>query len=78
MLYFEIIGLYSGFEWLAWGRILGMGARFGIYEVLTAFYKDGREGNYVHVFEALTAEMATGAVESLTSSPFELIILLHR
>ncbi|XWS74682.1 hypothetical protein CRYUN_Cryun01aG0018900 [Craigia yunnanensis] len=68
-------GLYSGFEWLAWGRIFGMGARFGIYEVLTAFYKDGREDNYVHVSEALMAGMAAGAVESLISSPFELIKL---
>ncbi|XP_007031682.2 PREDICTED: mitochondrial arginine transporter BAC2 [Theobroma cacao] len=68
-------GLYSGFEWLAWGRIFGLGARFGIYEVLTAFCKDGREDNYVYVSEALMAGMAAGAVESLTSSPFELIKL---
>ncbi|XVF20487.1 hypothetical protein REPUB_Repub12eG0004600 [Reevesia pubescens] len=68
-------GLYSGFEWLAWGRSFGMAARFGIYEVLTAFYKDGREDNYVYVSEALMAGMAAGAVESLASSPFELIKL---
>ncbi|XP_022747024.1 uncharacterized protein LOC111296816 isoform X2 [Durio zibethinus] len=68
-------GLYSGFEWLAWGRIFGMGARFGIYEVLTAFCKDGREDNFVYVSEALMAGMAAGAVESLTSSPFELLKL---
>ncbi|KAI4328160.1 hypothetical protein L6164_020539 [Bauhinia variegata] len=32
-------GLYSGFGWLAAGRTLGLGARFGVYEILTAFYK---------------------------------------
>ncbi|KAL4311620.1 hypothetical protein GQ457_01G044920 [Hibiscus cannabinus] len=69
------LGLYSGFEWLAWGRIFGMAARFGTYEVLTAFYKDGREDNFVYLSEALMAGMAAGAVESLTSTPFELIKL---
>ncbi|CAN4114403.1 unnamed protein product [Withania somnifera] len=66
-------GLYSGVGWLTLGRSLGLGARFGVYEILTAFYKDGREGKYVHVSEALLAGIASGAVESLVSSPFELI-----
>lgn len=35
----NIAGLYSGFCWLAVGRTLGVGARFGTYEILTAFYK---------------------------------------
>ncbi|KAG6686554.1 hypothetical protein I3842_11G026000 [Carya illinoinensis] len=70
-----ISGLYSGFGWLALGRILGVGSRFGIYEILTAFYKDGREDNFVHVSEALLAGIAAGAVESLISSPFELFKL---
>ncbi|GKV29337.1 hypothetical protein SLEP1_g38274 [Rubroshorea leprosula] len=35
----------------------------------------GREGNHVHVSEALMAGMAAGAMESLISSPFELIKL---
>ncbi|KAE9445890.1 hypothetical protein C3L33_22209, partial [Rhododendron williamsianum] len=35
-------GLYSGFGWLTLGRILGVGGRFGTYEILTAFYK-GKE-----------------------------------
>ncbi|KAJ7968152.1 Mitochondrial substrate carrier family protein [Quillaja saponaria] len=68
-------GLYSGIGWLASGRILGLGARFGIYEILTAFYKDGREDNYVYTSEALMAGMAAGAAETLVSSPFELIKL---
>ncbi|CAL5358386.1 unnamed protein product [Camellia sinensis] len=68
-------GLYSGFGWLMLGRILGAGARFGTYEILTAFYKDGREDNYVHVSEAFMAGIAAGAVESVVSSPFELIKL---
>ncbi|KAL2519857.1 Mitochondrial substrate carrier family protein [Forsythia ovata] len=68
-------GLYSGIGWLMTGRALGLGVRFGVYEILTAFYKDGREDNYVHVSEALMAGLAAGSVESLVSSPFELIKL---
>ncbi|KAJ8551509.1 hypothetical protein K7X08_021524 [Anisodus acutangulus] len=68
-------GLYSGVGWLTLGRSLGFGSRFGVYEILTAFYKDGREDKYVHVSEALLAGIASGAVESLVSSPFELIKL---
>ncbi|XP_052179527.1 mitochondrial arginine transporter BAC2 [Diospyros lotus] len=68
-------GIYSGLGWLMLGRIFGVGARFGTYEILTAFYKDGREDNYVYVSEAFMAGIASGAVESLISSPFELIKL---
>ncbi|XP_050375048.1 uncharacterized protein LOC126792646 [Argentina anserina] len=66
-------GLYSGFWWLAAGRTLGVGARFGIYEILTAFYKDGREDNHVHASEALLAGLIAGFAESLITSPFELM-----
>ncbi|PQP92655.1 uncharacterized protein Pyn_26966 [Prunus yedoensis var. nudiflora] len=68
-------GLYNGFLWLAVGRTLGVGARFGTYEILTAFYKDGREDNYVYVSEALLAGLVAGVAEALISSPFELIKL---
>lgn len=68
-------GLYNGFGWLALGRIFGIGARFGTYELVTAFYKDGRKDNYVYVSEALMAGIAAGAVESLMSSPFELFTI---
>lgn len=68
-------GLYGGFGWLALGRILGVGSRFGTYEIITAFYKDGREDTYVHVSEALLAGLAAGAVESFLTSPFELVKL---
>ncbi|PWA78658.1 substrate carrier protein [Artemisia annua] len=68
-------GLYNGFGWLALARIYGVGARFGTYELLTAFYKDGRKDNYVYVSEALMAGLAAGAVESLMSSPFELFTI---
>ncbi|NP_001315547.1 mitochondrial substrate carrier family protein isoform X1 [Solanum lycopersicum] len=68
-------GLYSGVGWLILGRSLGLGARFGVYEIMTAFYKDGREDKYVYASEALLAGIASGAVESLVSSPFELIKL---
>lgn len=46
----NIVGLYSGFGWLTSARILGMGARFGIYEVLTAFYKGTLFSLYSFVF----------------------------
>lgn len=68
-------GLYSGFGWLTLGRTFGLGARFGVYEILTAYCKDGREDNYVYVSEALMAGLAAGAAESLISSPFELLKL---
>ncbi|XP_073280743.1 uncharacterized protein [Primulina huaijiensis] len=68
-------GLYGGLGWLIVGRTFGLGARFGVYEILTAFYKDGREYSYVDVSEALMAGFAAGMVESLVSSPFEIIKL---
>lgn len=68
-------GLYSGINWWMLGRTFGIGARFGIYEILTAYYKDGREDSFVDVSEALLAGMAAGAVESLVISPFELVKL---
>ncbi|GAB2300980.1 hypothetical protein Dimus_035017 [Dionaea muscipula] len=68
-------GLYSGVGWLTLGRIVSLGARFGTYEILTAFYKDGRADNYVYVSEALLAGIVSGAVESFVSSPFELLKL---
>ena len=36
-------------------------------------FVDGREDNYVHVSEAFTAGMVAGAVESVISSPFEMV-----
>ncbi|ESQ56060.1 hypothetical protein EUTSA_v10025456mg [Eutrema salsugineum] len=66
-------GLYSGLGWLTLGRISGVGARFGVYEILTAFYKDGRRDNYVSVGEAFLAGMVGGAAETVMTSPFELI-----
>ncbi|KEH31252.1 putative mitochondrial carrier domain-containing protein [Medicago truncatula] len=68
-------GMFSGFGWLAFGRIFGLGARFGVYEILTAFCKDGRENNYVTASEAFLVGMAAGATETFISSPFELIKL---
>ncbi|CAN1311741.1 hypothetical protein LINPERPRIM_LOCUS28451 [Linum perenne] len=70
-----IVGVYSGLGWLTSGRIVGLGTRFGVYEILTAYYKDGREDNNVYVHEALMAGVVAGAVESLTSSPFEFVKL---
>ncbi|CAH8276623.1 unnamed protein product [Arabidopsis lyrata] len=66
-------GLYSGLGSLTLGRISGVGGRFGVYEILTAFYKDGRHDNYVSVGEAFLAGMVGGAAETVMTSPFELI-----
>ncbi|CAN6444172.1 unnamed protein product [Victoria cruziana] len=68
-------GFYSGFGWMTLGRIPAIGTRFGIYELLTAFYKDGREDNHVYVSEALLAGLASGAVEAVISTPFDLFKL---
>ncbi|XP_058731370.1 uncharacterized protein LOC131603129 [Vicia villosa] len=68
-------GMFGGFGWLAIGRVFGLGARFGVYEILTAVCKDGREDNYVTASEALLAGMVAGATETFISSPFELIKL---
>ncbi|GAV70383.1 LOW QUALITY PROTEIN: Mito_carr domain-containing protein, partial [Cephalotus follicularis] len=46
--------------------------RFGFCEILTAFVKDGREDSYVYVSEALMVGMASGVVESVVTSPFEI------
>ncbi|XP_038978084.1 uncharacterized protein LOC113461911 [Phoenix dactylifera] len=70
-----VSGIYSGFGWSTLGKISGIGARFGIYEIVTAFYKDGREDNYVYVSEALLAGIAAGAIESVMCTPFELLKL---
>lgn len=34
-----LLGLYSGLGWSIVGKFAGVGARFGTYEILTAFYK---------------------------------------
>nr|CAD1844356.1 unnamed protein product [Ananas comosus var. bracteatus] len=70
-----VAGLYSGLGWSIIGKISGLGARFGVYELLTAFYKDGREDNYVYVSEAALAGVAAGAVEAIACTPFELLKL---
>lgn len=71
-------GLYNGFGWSTMGKISGLGARFGTYEILTAFYKDGREDDYVYVSEALLAGIAAGTVEAVMCTPFELFKLRNQ
>jgi hypothetical protein len=39
LLHLGVSGLFSGFGWLAFGRVFGIGARFGVYEILTAYCK---------------------------------------
>eukprot|EP01018_Ginkgo_biloba_P000248 Gb_33349 [translate_table: standard] len=68
-------GFYSGVGWMALGRAPALGVRFGTYELLTAFYKDGRDENYVYVSEAFMAGLAAGVLESLVVTPFDLFKL---
>lgn len=70
-----ILGLYSGLGWSVLGKLPGLGARFGAYELLTAFYKDGREDNRVYYSEAMLAGITAGAVEAFLCTPFELFKL---
>ncbi|CAL5069015.1 unnamed protein product [Urochloa decumbens] len=71
-------GFYSGIGWSIMGKLPGLGARFGTYELLTAFYKDGREDNYVYYSEAMLAGIAAGAVEAVFCTPFELLKLRNQ
>ncbi|KAL2497216.1 Mitochondrial substrate carrier family protein [Abeliophyllum distichum] len=47
-------------------RVRAISGYSGLYSGI-AFYKDGREDNYVHVSEALMAGLVAGSVESLES-----------
>ncbi|XLR30793.1 hypothetical protein S83_058693, partial [Arachis hypogaea] len=42
---------FSGYISLALGRILGLGARFGVYEIITAFYKASVAAAASHAFD---------------------------
>ncbi|KAG0460759.1 hypothetical protein HPP92_020624 [Vanilla planifolia] len=66
-------GLYNGLWWSTLAKFLGIGARFGTYEILSAFYTDGREDGYVYVSEAMLAGLAAGSLEAVVSTPFELV-----
>lgn len=68
-----VSGFYNGLWWSTMAKVSGVGARFGVFEILSAFYTDGREDNYVYVSEAALAGIAAGAVEAVVSSPFELV-----
>ncbi|EPS62082.1 hypothetical protein M569_12711, partial [Genlisea aurea] len=68
-----VSGLYNGLGWLTVGRTLGLGMRFGVYEIVTAFYRDGRRGDFVSPSEAVMAGCVAGAVECVVSSPFEIV-----
>lgn len=39
LLYLGVSGMFGGFSWLAFGRVFGLGTRFGVYEILTAVCK---------------------------------------
>ncbi|KAL2652378.1 hypothetical protein R1flu_020506 [Riccia fluitans] len=66
-------GLYGGVGWQLLGRLPALGVRFGVYELMTAFYADGRGDNYVTLSESFLAGLTAGAVESLVSTPFDFL-----
>lgn len=68
-----ISGLYNGLGWSTLAKTSGIGARFGVFEILSAFCTDGREDAYVYVSEAVLVGIAAGAVEAVVSTPFELV-----
>lgn len=65
-------GLYSGLGWMTLGKAPALGVRFGTYELLAAFYTDGREYKFVYLPEAFLAGLASGALESFVVTPFDL------
>ncbi|XP_068669199.1 mitochondrial tricarboxylate transporter 1 [Aristolochia californica] len=65
-------GLYSGLGWSTLATVSSLGARFGAYELLTAYCKDGRVDDYLYVSEAFLSGLAVGPIEALVSTPFEL------
>ncbi|KAL2630262.1 hypothetical protein R1flu_014948 [Riccia fluitans] len=78
-------GLYGGLCWhkppyspvrQLLGRLPTLGARFGVYELMTAFNADGRDDNYVTLSESFLAGLTAGAVESLVSMPFNFLKFL--
>lgn len=46
LLHLGVSGMFGGFGWLAIGRVFGLGARFGVYEILTAVCK----GKFLLIF----------------------------
>ncbi|CAM6099450.1 unnamed protein product [Calypogeia fissa] len=66
-------GLYGGAGWQVLGRLPVLSARFGVYEIITAYFSDGRSENFVTVSEALLAGLAAGACESVISTPFDFL-----
>ncbi|KAL3688174.1 hypothetical protein R1sor_014483 [Riccia sorocarpa] len=66
-------GLYEGVGWQLLGRLPTLGVRFGVYELMTAFYSDGRGDNHVTLSESFLAGLAAGAVESFISTPFDFV-----
>ncbi|KAG6552698.1 hypothetical protein Mapa_005645 [Marchantia paleacea] len=68
-----ITGLYGGVGWQLLGRLSSLGLRFGVYELMTAFYADGRSDSYVSLSESFLGGLTAGAVESLVSTPFDVL-----
>ncbi|KAG9453551.1 hypothetical protein H6P81_006455 [Aristolochia fimbriata] len=67
------LGLSSGLGWSTLASVSSLGARFGAYELLTAYCRDGRADNYLYVSEAFLSGLAVGPIEALVSTPFELL-----
>ncbi|KAM3282240.1 hypothetical protein P3S67_025885 [Capsicum chacoense] len=59
---------YNGVGWLTLGRSLGLGARFGVYEILTALYKDQISHVDVGPLSPLAVSLAAGFSGSLAAA----------
>eukprot|EP00249_Psilotum_nudum_P012588 c23871_g1_i1 orf=184-1323(+) len=68
-------GFYGGVGWVLLGRLPVLGVRFGVYELLAAFYRDGRNDRYIYVSEAFLAGFTAGAMEALAATPFDILKL---
>ncbi|CAK9214675.1 unnamed protein product [Sphagnum troendelagicum] len=66
-------GAYGGAGWQLLGRLPVLGARFGVYQLSSAFVTDGRGSNDMTVSEASLAGLFTGCVESLVATPFDFL-----
>ncbi|GBG91090.1 hypothetical protein CBR_g51824 [Chara braunii] len=68
-----VTGVYRGALWTLSGQVPSLAVRFGTYQLMTAFFQDGRLLPGVSTSEALKAGALAGALEAVVSTPLELV-----